>query len=72
MVEHILIPEHKKLNEEDSEKILKKFNISRKQLPKIKANDPAILKFEPKKGDIIEIIRESPTTGKSLFYRVVA
>jgi len=72
MASHVLVPEHKKMAKEEAEKILLKYNISRKQLPKIKANDPAILKFEPKKGDIIEIIRESPTTGKSLFYRVVA
>ena len=72
MIEHILIPEHKKLNEEDADKLLKKFNVSRRQLPRIKSTDPAIVKFEPKKGDIIEIIRVSPTTGKSYFYRVVA
>ena len=54
-----------------SDKLLKKYNVSRRQLPRIKINDPAIIKFEPKKGDIIEIIRPSPTIGKSYFYRVV-
>ena len=71
MVEHILIPQHRKLNEEEMENILKKYNISRKQLPKIKINDSAILEFDPKKGDVIEIIRDSPTMGKSYFYRAV-
>jgi len=34
-------------------------------------NDPAILELNTEKGDIIEIIRDSPTIGKSFFYRVV-
>jgi len=72
MVQHILIPEHKRLSDEETEKILKKYNVSRKQLPRINLNDPAVLKLNPKKGDVIEIIRDSPTTGKSYFYRVVA
>ena len=71
MVEHILTPSHKKLNEEETEKILKRYNVSRRQLPKINLNDPAILKLNTQKGDMIEIIRDSPTTGKSYFYRVV-
>ncbi len=72
MIQHILVPQHRKLNEEESQEILKKYNVSKKQLPRIKINDSAILELDPKKGDIIEIIRDSPTTGKSYFYRVVA
>ena len=71
MVEHILIPKHKKLSDAEAEKILKKFNVSKKQLPRINSNDPAILEMNPEKGDLIEIIRDSPTTGKSYFYRIV-
>ena len=71
MVQHILVPQHRKLNDEEIDKILGKFNISKKQLPKMKISDPAILGLDIKKGDVMEITRESPTTGKSLFYRVV-
>jgi len=71
MVKHILIPEHKKLSDEEADKILKKYNVLKKQLPRIKSSDPAILNMNPERGDIIEIIRDSPTTGKSSFYRVV-
>ncbi len=62
---------HKKLSDEEADKFLKKFNVSRKQLPRIRSSDYAILEMNPKRGDIIEIIRDSPTTGKSHFYRVV-
>jgi len=71
MVKHILVPEHKKLSDEETEKLLKKYNLSRKQLPRIKLDDPAIIELNPERGDIIKIIRDSPTTGKSFFYRVV-
>ncbi len=71
MVQHILIPKHKKLSEEETNEILKKYNVSKRQLPRILLNDPAILEMNPEKGDVIEIIRDSPTVGKSYFYRVV-
>jgi len=71
MVEHILIPQHKKLSQEEAEALLGKYNISKRQLPKIKIKDKAILDFNPERGDIIEIIRSSPTMGISYFYRVV-
>lgn len=68
---HILIPKHTKLSKEASEEVLKKYNISKKQLPKIFKKDPAISNLDVEKGDIIEINRDSPTCGKSIFYRVV-
>ena len=71
-MQHTLIPQHRKLSEQECEEILKNYNVSRHKSPRIKNNDPAILELDPKKGDIIEIIRDSPTTGKSYFYRVVA
>lgn len=69
--DHILVPKHIKLSVEKTEALLKQYNISKKQLPKIKKNDAAIASLDANLGDIIEIIRESPTVGKSYFYRVV-
>lgn len=71
ITKHEFVPQHIRLKEEEAEEILKKFNISKKQLPRILKEDPAIEKLDPKKGDIIKIIRKSPTTGESEFYRVV-
>lgn len=68
---HIFVPKHIKLTEKEAEELLKKFNISRDQLPKIPKKDPAITSLEPERGDIIKILRESPTAGKSIYYRVV-
>jgi len=68
---HIFIPKHIKLGKEDTEEVLKKYNLSKKQLPKISIKDPALSHMEAEKGDIIQIERDSPTCGKSIFYRVV-
>lgn len=65
---HILQPKHTKLSLDDTEKILKKLNISLAQLPKISKKDPA-LPEDCKKGDIIKIERENEVA--ETYYRVV-
>jgi len=67
---HFLQPKHSKLNEKDSEELLKKLNISESQLPKILFNDPA-LPENCKIGDVIKIERKS-SDGKLFFYYRVA
>ncbi len=69
--QHSLVPKHEKLSEEKVKEILAKYNITKRNLPKIKADDPAIKKLEAKEGDVIKITRDSPTAGKSVFYRAV-
>jgi len=71
MVSHILIPEHKKLSSEEAEKILGKYNISKKQLPKIRINDAALEGIQCEAGDLIEITRKSEIYGDLKFYRVI-
>ena len=68
---HVLLFKHEKLNEKDSEEILKKYNISASQLPKIYKKDQALKGMEVKSGDVIEIGRDSPTANKTKFYRMV-
>ncbi|MAF51365.1 MAG: DNA-directed RNA polymerase subunit H [Nanoarchaeota archaeon] len=69
--EHVLLLKHTKLSEKDSENILKKYNILRKQLPVIFSKDAAISSIDTESGDIIEITRKSSTAGISKYYRVV-
>jgi DNA-directed RNA polymerase subunit H (RpoH/RPB5) len=71
ITKHEFVPRHIKLTDEQLEEVLKKFNLSKKQLPRILKEDPSLLKLDVKKGDVIKIIRKSPTTGESEFYRVV-
>lgn len=71
ITKHEFVPQQTKLKEEETEEVLKKFNISKKQLPRILKEDPSIEKLDVKKGDVIKIIRKSPTTGEAEFYRIV-
>lgn len=68
---HVLLFKHEKLNDKASEELLKKYNISSSQLPKIYKKDPALKGMDVKAGDIIEVERESPTVNRVKFYRVI-
>jgi len=71
ILEHELVPQHILLSEEEKEKLLQELNVRISDLPKIKINDPAIRHLNPKPGDIVKIIRKSPTAGEAVYYRVV-
>ena len=68
---HILIPKHSKLSDAQKEKLLEKYNISMRELPRILKTDPATISLDARPGDIIKIIRKSQTAGEAIFYRVV-
>ena len=68
---HDLIPKHIKLSEKEKEQLLKKYNISIKELPKIYKNDPALKNMDVKSGDVIKIIRKSSTAGEAVYCRGV-
>ena len=68
---HTLVPKHTKLSEKEKEIILKKYNISVTQLPRIIKTDSAIKDLKLKQGDVVKIVRQSPTAGEIIFYRSV-
>lgn len=68
---HSYVPKHVKLKESEVDDLLRKYVISLKQLPKISINDPAAKELNPKAGEVIKIIRKSPTAKESAFYRAV-
>ncbi len=68
---NLLVPEHSKLTKSETNQLLEEYNIDISELPKILATDPAIQKLNVKIGDIIKVVRDSPTAGKSIYYRVV-
>lgn len=71
IAKHILAPKHVKLSEKEKVELLKKYNITLKELPKILKDDPAIASLNAKPGDVIKIIRKSDTAGETIFYRGV-
>ncbi len=68
---HTLVPEHIVLSEKEKNQIFEKYSISFKELPKMFSNDPAIKQLKLKSGDVIKIIKKSPTAGIAEYYRGV-
>jgi DNA-directed RNA polymerase subunit H len=66
-----LVPKHEILTDEEKKQVLNEFNISEKQLPKIRSTDAAARKLGAKKGEVIRITRKSPTAGDYYYYRIV-
>jgi len=71
VLEHVLVPDHILLSEEEAAEVLSKYNISKGQLPKIKTTDVVVKQIGAKPGDVLKIIRNSLTAGKAVAYRLV-
>ncbi|MHA1155373.1 MAG: DNA-directed RNA polymerase subunit H [Candidatus Heimdallarchaeota archaeon] len=68
---HELVPEHVICPEEELKDLLIKYNIQRRQLPKILISDPAVKAIGAKPGQVVKIFRESSISGESIAYRLV-
>lgn len=71
ITDHEIVPEHRKLDEEEIEEVLEKFDIEKEDLPKIERTDAALKQMDVEVGDVIEIVRDSPTAGEATYYRHV-
>lgn len=71
IVKHSLVPKHEVMSDTAVERMLKQFNATKDQLPKIIATDPAAEAIGAKKGQILKITRDSITAGKAVTYRIV-
>ena len=71
ILKHRLVPEHVILSEEEKKKLLEKYNIDEKQLPKILVRDPVVKAIGAKPGDVIKIIRKNELVGEVVYYRLV-
>jgi DNA-directed RNA polymerase subunit H len=67
---HKLVPEHRVLEEGETEALLEEYDTERRSLPKIRVGDPA-LPAEAETGDVVEIVRDSRTTDRATVYRLV-
>ncbi len=68
---HELVPYHEVLSDEEKEKMMKNFNTTPDQLPKILDTDPVSLSIGAKPGQVIKITRKSHTAKEAVAYRFV-
>ena len=72
LTNHILVPKHILLSEQEKEEVIKKYGINKlNQFPKILKTDPIIKILGAKEGDLIKIIRRDSSGKESIYYRVV-
>ena len=71
ILKHELVPKHVILNENEKKELIEKLKIKDVNLPKILTNDPVVKSIGAKEGDILKIVRKSPTAGTSIYYRIV-
>lgn len=71
LFEHDLVPKHEILKGDKRAELLSKYRVEPYQLPRIKKSDPAIIAIGAKVGDIVKILRDSPTAGSYVAYRYV-
>lgn len=69
--EHIYVPKHEILSEEEAQELLGRLHATPEQLPYIRVTDPVIRELGAKPGQILKITRRSETAGESVYYRYV-
>ena len=70
ILEHSLVPKHRKLTSSESDDIMKKYNIlDKNQFPEISRFDPVALAIGLRPDEICEIIRPSKTAIHGIYYR---
>lgn len=71
ILEHELVPKHVIVDINEGIKILKQYGVKPEQLPWLRASDPVARAIGAKPGDIVKIVRRSPTGGEVVVYRYV-
>lgn len=71
ILEHELVPKHEILTREEAVELMRNLGVGPERLPWIRASDPVAKALGAKPGEIIRIIRKSPTAGESIAYRFV-
>ncbi|MCK4937057.1 MAG: DNA-directed RNA polymerase subunit H [Methanosarcinales archaeon] len=71
LIGHNMVPQHILIPENEVNKVLKEYGVDKEQLPKIKLADPVIVEIGAEIGDVIKVIRNSPTAGEAVVYRLV-
>ncbi len=71
ILDHVLVPQHIILNDNEVEIMKKKYNITSESIiPEISRFDPVALAINMRPGQICRIMRDSKTAIKTEFYRI--
>jgi len=71
VLNHVMVPEHHIMTQEEVDELLSTYQITHDQLPKIYHDDPAVKVIEGNVNDIVRIVRNRQTAGRAESYRMV-
>jgi DNA-directed RNA polymerase subunit H (RpoH/RPB5) len=71
IISHKYQPKYELLTPAEMDKVKSEYNATDYSIQKMMRSDPITKYFALKKGDIIRIIRPSPTSGEAIAYRIV-
>ena len=69
--DHMLVPKHEIMTEEEISEEFSDVDYDFKDLPKIKSEDPVVKAIGAEPGNVLRITRESQTAGVVITYRIV-
>ena len=71
ILEHIMVPKHNILSEEEKQLVMKEYNIkNNKEFPEISRFDPVAIAIGLRPNQLCEILRPSKTTIYTKYYRI--
>lgn len=71
IIDHDLQPKFKVLTPEEKEIFMKEYDVTKKQMSKMKSIDPIARYYGLKGGSVVHITRASTTAGLGFHYRIV-
>ncbi|MHA1948550.1 MAG: DNA-directed RNA polymerase subunit H [Candidatus Thorarchaeota archaeon] len=71
LFEHEMVPTHIIAEDTEIQMVIDHYGINKTQLPRIQVRDPAARVLGARPGQVIRIERDSPTAGRTYYYRLV-
>lgn len=70
-VQHISVPQHDLLSDDNSKKVLEEYLVKKREMPKIFVSDPISKYYNARIGQIFKITRPSETSALAPYHRLV-